>query len=129
MQGAASTILTARATAHINAARAAMTGQVGTGPSHGTGRQAAHAVGVAINHAFVAAFDDTFGYMVVAAVVGAAMGLALLRVRSAQTSAAPARPRRAPRPRRSRPACARRATRSAASTRCGRLPVRGANAF
>lgn len=37
------------------------------------------------NHAFVAAFDDTFRYMVVAAVIGAAMGLTLRRLRATAT--------------------------------------------
>ncbi len=41
-----------------------------------------------MNGAFVAAFDNTFKYMVAAAVVGAVLGLALRHIRTPQASGA-----------------------------------------
>ena len=87
------TILTSRAGFHINAARAAvMAGQAhrarATAPApHDVVVHLQHQLLAAINSAFATAFDDTFRIMVVAAIIGAAMGLTLRRRRTVQNVA------------------------------------------
>jgi len=80
------TILTARTTTHLDAARAALAARRPAGttgaPSHDVAVRLAHELHAALNSAFVAAFDDTFRVLIVAAVIGAALGLVLRRPRA-----------------------------------------------
>jgi len=100
------TMLTARTTTHLDAVKAAVAAQHArpagaTGmPPHDVAVRLAHELHAALNGAVAAAFDDTFRVMIVAAVAGAALGLALRRPRTvpaavednvtAETGAAPA---------------------------------------
>jgi hypothetical protein len=82
------TILTARATIYSNAARATFAARhprpagVAGVPAHDVLARLAHELGAAMNAAFATAFDDTFRVMIVTAVAGAALGLALRRPRA-----------------------------------------------
>ena len=88
------TILTARATTHIMAAKAAFAAQHprpagAPTPPHSVVEQVAHALQALLNAACVAAFQDTFTFMVIAALIGAVMGLVLRRNLAAQRAASP----------------------------------------
>ena len=88
------TILTARATTHIMAAKAAFAAQHprpagAPSPPHSVVEQMAHVLQALLNAAFVAAFQDTFKCMAVAAIIGAVMGLVLRRNRAAQRAESP----------------------------------------
>jgi hypothetical protein len=98
------TVLTARATAHLSAARAAFAARHARpagAPSHDVVVRLAHEFHAALSSAFVAAFDDTFRVLIMAAVAGALLGLALRRPQAMPRAAADpvaadiARPQRA----------------------------------
>jgi len=94
------TILTARATTHLTAARAARAAFAvrQARPPHAMAVRLAHQLHAALTGAITAAFADTFRVMIVAAVAGAVVGLALRRprgsvsLRSAPTAQAEAVP-------------------------------------
>jgi MFS family permease len=90
------TILTARETIHCNVARATFAawhpraaGAIDV-PPHDVVALLAHELGAAMNAAFVAAFDDTFRVMIVTAVAGAVLALALRRPRAVPAAVADA---------------------------------------
>ncbi len=85
------TILTARTTTHITAAKAALAAQQAHAPAGSTppsAAQVAHAVHAALTSAFASAFDDTFYVMVGAAIVAGLLGLFLRRPRPSLEDAA-----------------------------------------
>jgi EmrB/QacA subfamily drug resistance transporter len=80
------TILTARATYHINAVKALAARHphaTGTVPP-GVAAKVAHQLKASFNAAFISGFDDTFRFMVATAIVGAVMGFVLRRNLAAQ---------------------------------------------
>ncbi|HEV7214722.1 MAG TPA: MFS transporter, partial [Chloroflexota bacterium] len=90
------TILTSRATTNVGAVKAALAAQAGHAPAaQAAASQAAAggtaalppAVQAALSNAFAMAFDETFRVMIVAAVIGAALGLLLRRDRAKGTEA------------------------------------------
>jgi EmrB/QacA subfamily drug resistance transporter len=88
------TILTSRATTDVGAVKAALAAQAGQAPQAAASQVAAGgaaalppAVQAALSNAFATAFDETFRVMIVAAIVGAALGLLLRRDRARGTDA------------------------------------------
>lgn len=73
------TILTSRATTHINAAKQALALKHPPTAGHVSGPAALGQIHALVNHALVLAFGDTFRTLVIGAVIAAAMGLLLRR--------------------------------------------------
>jgi EmrB/QacA subfamily drug resistance transporter len=85
------TLLTARTAAHLGAARSVVASRLARplgAPPHDVVLRLAHDLHVALAGAVVAAFDDTFRVIIVAAVAGAVLGLALRRPRAISTEVA-----------------------------------------
>jgi hypothetical protein len=73
------TILTSRATTHINAAKQALALKHPHPAAHTSGATALAQIHALVNHALVLAFGDTFRTLVFGAIIAAAMGLLLRR--------------------------------------------------